>query len=133
MKIKDRDIEFTKSVKFFFLLVGVLLVLSWIFPAEAGNKKERDYQTENCPGLVEWRLEDNTRVDCLTHTHAIEYDFSKKWAEAIGQSLHYASMTGKKAGIALIMRGNQAENQLDKMRGVILRYGLPIDVWLIDD
>ena len=36
-------------------------------------------------------MKDGTRCDILTSTHAIEVDFAKKWAEAIGQSLNYAS------------------------------------------
>ena len=52
--------------------------------------KEADYQKEWCQhrgGLVEYRLKDKTRVDCLTLTHAIEFDFANKWAESIGQFL----------------------------------------------
>jgi hypothetical protein len=41
-------------------------------------------------------LPDGTRCDCLTDTHAIEFDFGNKWAEAIGQSAYYALQTGKK-------------------------------------
>jgi hypothetical protein len=39
----------------------------------------------------------------VTDTHAIEYEFSKKWHEAIGQSLGYAFETNKRAGIVLIV------------------------------
>ena len=41
-------------------------------------------------GQVEVVMKDGTRCDILTATHAIEVDFAKKWAEAIGQSLNYA-------------------------------------------
>ena len=44
-----------------------------------------------------------TRVDCLAKDYAIEFDFAKKWAEAVGQSLYYSKMTGKKPAIALIL------------------------------
>ena len=40
-------------------------------------------------------MKDCTRCDILTATHAIEVDFARKWAEAIGQSLNYAMHTGK--------------------------------------
>jgi hypothetical protein len=43
-------------------------------------------------------------VDCLTDECVIEFDFSNKWAEAIGQSLYYANQTGKKADIFLICK-----------------------------
>ena len=54
-------------------------------------------------GKKEFRLWDATRVDCLTKEYAIEFDFAKKWAESIGQSLYYAKMTGKKPAVVLIL------------------------------
>ena len=54
-------------------------------------------------GKKEFRLWDATRVDCLTKDYAIEFDFAKKWAESVGQSLYYAKMTGKKPAVVLIL------------------------------
>lgn len=54
-------------------------------------------------GISEYKLPDNTRIDCLTKNYAVEFDFAKKWAEAVGQSIHYGMMTGKKAAIILII------------------------------
>ncbi len=82
------------------LLVLVLSLLSTQILA----RNEADWVNAICTGQIEYRLSDKTRVDCLTDTHAIEYDFQHKWAEAIGQSLHYSLMTGKKAGITLICK-----------------------------
>ena len=67
---------------------------------------EKFYQEQWCKtnhGIMEYKLIDDTRVDCLTKDYAVEFDFASKWAEAIGQSLHYSRMTGKKAGINLII------------------------------
>lgn len=67
---------------------------------------EKYYQQEWCTknnGIMEYKLIDDTRVDCLTKDYAVEFDFATKWAEAVGQSLHYSRMTGKKAGINLII------------------------------
>ncbi|MFH1027609.1 MAG: hypothetical protein V1791_06370 [Pseudomonadota bacterium] len=36
--------------------------------------------------------------------YAVEVEYAHKWAEAIGQSLYYSRMTGKKPGVVLIMR-----------------------------
>ncbi|PHS64317.1 MAG: hypothetical protein COB09_08040 [Thalassobium sp.] len=66
---------------------------------------EADYVTEYCgywEGKSEVVLEDRTRVDCLTDDLAIEFDWCKKWAEAIGQALYYSKMTGRMPAIALI-------------------------------
>ena len=54
-------------------------------------------------GQVEVVLPDGTRCDCVTETHAIEFDSGSKWAETVGQSAYYALQTGKRAGIVLIL------------------------------
>ena len=67
---------------------------------------ESSYQHAWCSvhnGIEEFENTDKTRVDCLTDTHAIEFDFAEKWAESVGQALHYAYMTGKKAKVILIL------------------------------
>jgi hypothetical protein len=50
---------------------------------------EKWYQEKWCRqqgGQIEVVLPDKTRCDCVTDTHAIEFDFGNGWAEAIGQS-----------------------------------------------
>ena len=54
-------------------------------------------------GKREFLLWDMTRVDCLTKDYAIEFDFAKKWAESIGQSMYYAKMTGNAPAVVLIL------------------------------
>ncbi len=71
------------------------------------NQSEHWYQDVWCRGMkgqVEYRLQDSRRIDCLTETHAIEVEFAHKWNEAIGQSLDYSMLTGKAAGIVLIVK-----------------------------
>jgi hypothetical protein len=84
------------------------------------------YVEQSCLGKIEVRLSDRTRVDCLTERYAIEYDFTHKWAEAIGQALHYSLMTGKRAGIVLI--GSQEDPGYKRAWGVIRAYELPIEL-----
>ncbi len=67
---------------------------------------EAAYQHAWCSrnnGIVEYENKDLTRVDCLTATHAVEFDFANKWAESIGQAMHYGIMTGKKPKVVLIL------------------------------
>lgn len=67
---------------------------------------EASYQNAWCSmhnGIEEYKNKDYTRVDCLTDTHAVEFDFANKWAESIGQALHYALITGKKPKVVLIL------------------------------
>ena len=70
------------------------------------DHSEEAYQQAWCSahnGVMEHQNKDFTRVDCLTDTHAVEFDFANKWHESIGQALHYSVMTGKRAKIVLIL------------------------------
>lgn len=76
---------------------------------------EASFQRAYCSavgGVEEFVLSDRTRVDCLTDTHAIEFDFADKKYEAVGQALHYAVMTGKKPGIVLILDKKYQDRQI---------------------
>jgi hypothetical protein len=77
-------------------------------------------------------LPDKTRVDYLTDNHAIEYDYGRKWAEAIGQSLYYSAMTGKKAGIVLIVNDRNKERYLKRLNKAIKKNSLDVKVWAIE-
>ena len=95
-------------------------------------QSEKEYQKEfasKVDGKVEVRMGDGTRCDVVTKTHAIEVDFGHKWAEAIGQSLHYAFQSNKKAGIALILKTKKDYRYLIRLKSVIKHYELPIEVW----
>ena len=86
------------------ILIFILFQINFSFAKHI--YPEKVYQKNWCDanyGIMEYKLTDDTRVDCLTKDYAVEFDFAPKWAEAIGQSLHYSRMTGKKAGINLII------------------------------
>ena len=81
-----------------------------LFGTVQSKMHERDYQQVWCDahsGEVEVRLRDSTRVDCIADidgvAYAIDFDFAKKWAEAIGQSMYYAKMTRREPGVVLIV------------------------------
>ena len=96
------------------------------------KQPESHYQRKWCEaqhGRTEVRLPARTRVDCILDTHAVEVDFARKWAEAIGQSLHYSRMTGKRAGILLIMLSPKDQKHLDRLLNVVRHFNLPIDVF----
>tara|TARA_B100000315_G_scaffold96475_1_gene88613 strand:- start:1204 stop:1647 length:444 start_codon:yes stop_codon:yes gene_type:complete len=99
---------------------------------EKSKKNERDYQEPWCNregGKTEFVLKDETRIDCLTSEYAIEFDFGKKWAESIGQSLYYAMMTGKKPGVVLIVK-KQNSRYVKRLMKVAEKY--KIKVWVLD-
>ena len=94
---------------------------------------EKSYIENTCPGKANHRLTDGTYVDCLTDTHAIEYERSKNWYESIGQSLYYATETNKKAGIVFI-EVRKDKRYLNRVLKTIEAQGLnnKIDVWCLN-
>ncbi len=94
------------------------------------EKEYQKYWCSNNNGLIEYKLPDKGRVDCVTETHAIEFDFASKWAEAIGQSLYYGNQLKKIPGIVLISEnGKKDENFIRRLCIVAEENG--ITVWII--
>lgn len=111
-------------------IVIFIITLFVVFPVLAGHKcSEKYYQNNLCYGVTEYRLDDRTRVDCLTRNYAIEFDFAPKWAEAIGQSLHYAKKTGKKPAIYLIVENEKQWHYVELIRELCIDLG--ITLWVI--
>jgi len=77
-------------------------------------------------------MPDQSRVDCMNATHAVEFDFGKKWAESIGQALNYGAQSGKTPGIVLILEQPGDERYLRRVLRVREVYGLPLEVWAVD-
>ena len=100
--------------------------------ATSADWKEADFVEHHCKGEIEHQLEDRTRIDCLNDTHAIEYDWGKKWHEALGQSLYYSAMTGKKAGIVLIVNPKTKVRYLTRLNKAIEAHNLDVDVWIVE-
>lgn len=117
------------------ILFSLVLIIIFSLSAQAKHLYlEKEYQEQWCSKqancIVEYILPDKTRIDCLTPTHAIEFDFGNKWAEAIGQSLYYSLITGRKAGVVLILEDKAREQKyLQRLQTVSKRYG--IDVWIM--
>ena len=115
----------------------IIIVIIFILPAPILAKREHPekwYQQKWCEaqkGRVEVVLSDGTRCDCLTDTHAIEFDFGSGWAEAVGQSAYYAIQTGKKAGIVLILETMEDRKYWIRLNTTIEHFSLPIDTWSI--
>jgi len=113
-------------------LVAALVLFSCQSARAGHDHLEKYYQGIWCTeagGELETRPRDGLRVDCETASHAVEFDFASKWAEAVGQSLAYAGATGKRAGIVLILERSADLRYLDKLRFTIAVGNLPIDVW----
>lgn len=134
MNIKDnKGKAYKPNINKVYLIVILSLLWIGISPnCYAKNlHKEAEYQKIFCNaynGVMEVRLKDYTRIDCLTDTHAIEFDFAKKWAESVGQSLYYSLKSGKKAGIVIIMENPvKDKSYLKRVKDLAQKYN--IDVW----
>ncbi len=126
-------------MRHFTFLLGLILFLSaGNSLAEAVGCKshkyyEKDYQQAWCAasgGTTEYVLPDKARVDCVTNTHAIEFDFAKKWAESIGQALYYGKKLNKRPGIVLIVEnGVKDEKYINRVKTVAQDSN--ISLWLM--
>ena len=126
---------------FIFIACCILLFLAW--PAKKDKKKvkyekgtEREFQIAHAEGEIEVTMIQGAlrvRVDDVTDTHVIEYDFAEKQNEAVGQSLLYAAMDNKrrKAGIVLILKKKSDWNHVEKLKRNIRFNRLKIDVWTV--
>lgn len=115
----------------------ILIVFVFIFSNFAYAKRfhlEAYYQTKWCnenKGQTEFELKDLTRVDCLTDTEAVEFDFANKWAECIGQSLYYGISTNKTPACALIIEQEKDKRYIERLQTVADKLG--IKVYIISD
>ncbi len=117
------------------LIFLILFLCSASFASEPKNHKyfEKDYQKVWCDkhcGSIEVILPDRTRVDCVTATHAIEFDFAPKWAESIGQALYYGEVLQKQPGIVLIIENLEKDQKyINRVKTVAVKNG--ITLWLM--
>ena len=110
----------------------MLCLLALVAGCSHAPLHEKDYQRWWCErhgGELEHRLQDKTRVDCLTKEYAVEVEYAPKWAESIGQALYYAQSTGRKPAVLLIVRDKDDERFLKRLRTVAKEQG--IKVWTV--
>ena len=118
-------------MKRFLLVFCIIMAIPFLADAKRLHP-EKWYQAKWCQqqgGKVEVVLPDRTRADCLTDSHAVEFDFGDKWAEAIGPSLYYAIQTGKRAGVVLILESLNDRKYWIRLNSIIQYYDLPISTW----
>jgi len=114
-------------MKIFFIIFTLLLTNNYVFAGRLYN--EAYYQNLWCNrwnGITEYKLSDHTRVDCLTKNYAVEFDFAKKWAEAVGQSIHYGQMTGKKPAIILIIEQPKDFVYYHRLKKICAAHGITL-------
>lgn len=120
------------------LLILIILPLC-VFAQTPKNHQyfEKDYQKVWCDahcGTTEVILSDRARVDCVTATHAIEFDFAPKWAESIGQALYYGYALNKKPGIVLIIENaDKDQKYINRVKAIAKYYRITFWTMTPDD
>lgn len=123
------------SIMRIFLAVLISIMMAMPLYAQSNNRTfyEREYQNAWCEtnnGSQEVVLQDKARADCVTSTHAIEFDFANKWAESIGQALYYGISLNKNPGIVLIMEDEDRDlRYLKRVQAVAEKHN--ITLWTI--
>lgn len=116
-----------------FEIILFLILCPLYAQAQSHLHIEKEYQDAWCSankGSLEVILPDGARVDCVTSTHAIEFDFAPKWGESIGQALYYGVAMNKQPGIVLIMEhGASDQKYLNRVNAVAKEHN--ITVWTI--
>ncbi len=116
----------------------LIFLLFFAIPLSLGKHvyKEAHYQQVWCSnnkGIPEYKNADKTRVDCLTKTHAVEFDFAPKWAESVGQALYYSMVTGKRGMVVLILENPQKECvYLERVKFMAKRLNFDVDFMTLD-
>ena len=113
------------------LLFLALLLLS--FPVFSAERDINQIWCSSMNGDYEFITKDGTYVDCLTNEFAVEAEYDYKWKEGIGQALHYAESTNKKAAILFIKRNESNKDYLLELNRVIERFELPIKIFVVQE
>lgn len=119
-------------MKRFVQIITITLLIASInlTQAEAAHlHPEKYYQELWCnanQGVMEVKLKDYTRIDCVTDKYAVEFDFARKWAESIGQSLHYGMMTGKQPAVVLIIEEQKDWIYFNRIKALCNKYGIQL-------
>lgn len=114
----------------------ILLSFVLLLPICSGKHiyPEKYYQKQWCDkkgGIMEYRLSDKTRVDCLTDKYAVEFDFAPKYHECLGQALHYAARTNKQGVCVLIIEKPEQKKYVYRLRNTIRRKQLNVRTFTI--
>ena len=114
-----------------YILSMILLLLLTVSAVQAGELEVAKAFCDEQGGLAELRLVDGTRCDCLTKKYAYEVDYAPKWAESIGQAVHYARLTKAEAGIAIIVKDAKDFRYVQRLANTIIELGYKLELRFI--
>ena len=112
----------------------IFILIIFTSSAFAGEVEETRRLAEKYKAQAEVVLWDLTRVDLLNDEYAIEVEWPRKWAEAVGQSLYYAEVTKRKPAIILLVRDKRSESKyIYRLQTVTAKHGIKLYLEEIDD
>jgi hypothetical protein len=121
------------------LMLTLFLLLITSTTAYAQRSQVEDFYVniwcDEQQGVQEVRTSRNTRIDCLTEEFAVEVDFDTKWAEGLGQALHYAAETGLRPAVLLIIQNHNGRDRsayLDRLQSTIDFHRMDVTVFVIE-
>ena len=115
----------------------LLLVMSTHVWAQKAQKEDfyAELWCESQGGLSEVRTSQGTRCDCLTSEYAVEVDFDQKWAEGLGQALHYGVEFARPPAVLLIIKdhdGKDRSKYKQRLQSTIAGADLGVKVFYIN-
>ncbi len=113
----------------------ITILLLSILPAQAKHLyKESVYQDYWCNkrgGILEYELNDKSRVDCLLPDMAVEFDFARKRDECLGQALRYSAYTNKPPACVLIVERKKDYKYYYQLRYTIQKKDLNVKLFTV--
>jgi hypothetical protein len=112
----------------YLLLIFLIPLFQQDFKNEVENSKliadKSQWETE----VV---MDDGSRCDILTDTHAVEVEWATKWKEAPAQAVLYGIFTGKKPKVILLTKSRTKE-KVYILRCKLVCQELGIDMEVVD-
>jgi hypothetical protein len=120
------------------MISGVIaIVIASTIPVSASplTRNEAYYAGRWCAeagGVSEVVAPSGARVDCLLDGYAVEADWTYKWAESIGQALHYGAQFHRQPAILMLVPEDYQQSHIDRLQSTIDDNGLGIELFFID-
>jgi hypothetical protein len=95
--------------------------------AFAGHQNPEKYYTDiGCKKLngISNYFVDGVYIDCVTATEAIEFEFPEKWAEGVGQALHYGYIMKKTPTIVFIVETKDELKYIYRAMPILFKHGI---------
>lgn len=119
-------------------IIAAALALTATSAFAAKAQKEDFYTNIWCAangGQEEVRTAMGTRADCVLDNYAVEVDFDTKWAEGLGQALHYGVEFDRPAAVLLIIQNHDGKDRsayIERLQATINGAGLNVTVFTIE-